>query len=541
MNIAEAKQQIKQTITIYLEKDSHGRYRIPTQRQRPIFLVGAPGIGKTAIMEQIASELGIGLVSYSMTHHTRQSALGLPMIRNVEYDGKTFPVTEYTMSEIIASVYENMAQSGRRQGILFLDEINCVSETLAPAMLQFLQYKTFGTHSVPDGWIIVTAGNPPQFNRSVREFDIAMMDRLKILEVEPDYRVWRSYASERSIHPAILTYLDIRKDDFYRIENTVDGRTYCTARGWEDLSDAMHLYEEHDYTIDDTLVLQYIRNRKIARQFATYYGLYQKYREDYQVPEILEGRAGRDLKNRARSAGFDERVSLLGLLTDAVQGEIRGAVRQDDLLRALLPVLKEVRGELTASVKAAGNSAADAPSAGENTKGSLSGSLHTPADILAAHAAELAETRERDRKSGALSAADERLSTEMEEYLNHLEDILRADGLDSMAQGEAAFECIRRNYAQAVASMKSASADAERHLNHLFEFVGEVFGTGNEMLLLTTNLSVNSDTVRFLAAHRCDSYYRFAEKFEISSREEALARELEDIDPSELGEAPSLQ
>lgn len=103
--------------------------------------MGPPGIGKTAIMEQIAQELGVGLVSYSMTHHTRQSALGLPFIVKKNYGGKEYDVSEYTMSEIISSVYDLMEDSGVKEGILFLDEINCVSETLAPAMLQFLQYK----------------------------------------------------------------------------------------------------------------------------------------------------------------------------------------------------------------------------------------------------------------------------------------------------------------------------------------------------------------------------------------------------------------
>ena len=106
--------------------------------------MGPPGIGKTAIMEQIASELGIGLLSYSMTHHTRQSALGLPLIKHTTYQGKEYDVSEYTMSEIIASVYDMMETSGIKNGILFLDEINCVSETLTPIMLQFLQYKVFG-------------------------------------------------------------------------------------------------------------------------------------------------------------------------------------------------------------------------------------------------------------------------------------------------------------------------------------------------------------------------------------------------------------
>ena len=83
MNIHEAKEQIKNAVTAYLTKDDLGRYVIPPQKQRPIFLMGPPGVGKTAIMEQVASELGIGLLSYSMTHHTRQSALGLPLIKHV--------------------------------------------------------------------------------------------------------------------------------------------------------------------------------------------------------------------------------------------------------------------------------------------------------------------------------------------------------------------------------------------------------------------------------------------------------------------------
>ena len=67
MNIKEAKNYIKDTISAYLKKDEFGDYRIPAYKQRPIFLLGAPGIGKTAIMSQVASELGIALVSYYET------------------------------------------------------------------------------------------------------------------------------------------------------------------------------------------------------------------------------------------------------------------------------------------------------------------------------------------------------------------------------------------------------------------------------------------------------------------------------------------
>ena len=217
MNIREAKEYIKDTVSIYLKKDEFGDYRIPVERQRPIFLLGAPGIGKTAIMEQIAEELNIALVSYSMTHHTRQSAIGLPFISEKDYGGEKVSVSEYTMSEIIASVYDTMAESGVKEGILFLDEINCVSETLYPSMLQFLQFKVFGRHRVPDGWVVVTAGNPTEYNRSVREFDVVTLDRLKVLSVEADYKAWREYAVEKRIHSAIVSFLDAKKKFFYHM------------------------------------------------------------------------------------------------------------------------------------------------------------------------------------------------------------------------------------------------------------------------------------------------------------------------------------
>ena len=288
MNIKEAKNEIKHTLLAYLRKNEKGGYIYPLVRQRPILLMGPPGIGKTAIMEQIAEECQVGLVAYTITHHTRQSAVGLPKIVTRNYGGKEMDITEYTMSEIIASVYECMEHTGKKEGILFVDEINCVSETLAPAMLQFLQNKTFGTHKVPKGWIIVAAGNPPEYNKSVREFDIVTLDRVRKLEIQAQTDVWLEYAGKRQAHGAILSYLTLKKENFYIVENTVDGKFFVTARGWEDLSELLKSYEELQVEVSEEIVGEFLQKEEITRDFAAYYRLYERYKTDYRVGEILE-------------------------------------------------------------------------------------------------------------------------------------------------------------------------------------------------------------------------------------------------------------
>ena len=325
MNIKEAKQEIVNTVKAYLCKNAEGEYRIPAIRQRPVLLMGPPGIGKTQIMEQIAEECGIGLVSYTITHHTRQSAVGLPMIKTEEFEGKEYSVTEYTMSEIIAGVYKAVKEQGHTEGILFIDEINCVSETLIPTMLQFLQCKTFGNQKVPEGWIIVAAGNPPEFNRSVREFDMVTYDRLRVINIDADLEVWREYAREREIHNAILSYLDIRPQNFYRVEADVDGLKFITARGWEDMSSLMYVYEELGISINAGVVGEFLHNEDVAEDFGAYYDLYNKYRDDYGINNILTGNAAPDIYRRMVEADYDERLTVVNLLLDTLNKHFKYA------------------------------------------------------------------------------------------------------------------------------------------------------------------------------------------------------------------------
>lgn len=341
MNIKEATNHIKNTVIAYLEKNEDGSFFIPVEKQRPVFLYGPPGIGKTAVMEQIANELNIGLVSYSMTHHTRQSAIGLPFIAKKTFDEKEYSVSEYTMSEILASVYNYIEETGKKEGILFLDEINCVSETLAPSILRFLQYKTFGSHEVPKGWIVVTAGNPPEYNKSVREYDIATLDRIKKIDVEASYDVWKEYAVNNNVHPAILAFLDIKKNCFYSIENTPAGKRFVTARGWEDLSRIMCLYEKKNLEIDASLIEQYIQSPAVAQDFSNYYSAFRKLKDIFNTEKILNGDFDNTLIEEIKSLGISEKLGLINILSDCITLKSKDVITESNSIKETLKLLKE--------------------------------------------------------------------------------------------------------------------------------------------------------------------------------------------------------
>lgn len=498
MNIRRAKEDIKDTVRLYLKKDEFGEYRIPVVRQRPVFLLGAPGIGKTAIMEQIAQELGIALVAYSMTHHTRQSALGLPFISHRSYEGKEYEMSEYTMSEIIASIYEVMEKSGLKEGILFLDEINCVSETLAPSMLQFLQYKVFGRHRVPEGWVIVTAGNPREYNRSAREFDVVTLDRMKVMNVEADYDAWKAYAGTRGIHMAIINYLELKKQDFYIMEMTPNGRAYVTARGWEDLSQILKLYEEEGLAVDEALVGQYIRHERVVREFTAYYDLYRKYQKDYQVEEILSGVATDTMYERASQAAFDERISLLGMLTDKMDCEMREVMAQSETLSSLLSSLKVIKA------------------AGTNITGMLEKQI---------------EKRQKQmqglHEAGALSDSDRQVHRNV---IRFMEECKKDLSLSELSEPTEKLAYMKQKFDEAVCKLKERTQQVQERLHQMFAFVETVFDNGNEMLLLMTHLTVTQTDAAFIARFGCEDYQVHNEEMMLSERHSVILKEIKELE-----------
>ena len=317
-SISEAKKALKTGIKGYLAKNESGEYFMNEVNRLPFYLEGNPGIGKTQMVGQVAQELGIGFVSFSITHHSRNTVLGLPVINEVS--GTKY--TEYTMSEIIAKVLA-CYERGKKEGILLLDEFNCMSDTIMPVMLSFLQTKNIGMHTLPEGWVIVLCGNPSSYNKSARKFDFAILDRLRRLSVEFRSEDFLHYAEEHSFEKEIQDYLAMNRESIYLCSNEKE-ENLATARAWENLDIAIKMLTETGEELDEKMVGQFIKSDRVAKDFYKFYLMQNSMTLNYNdLEKILDGLDRKRYLKILEKLEFYIKIDVASNLVKLISGKVR--------------------------------------------------------------------------------------------------------------------------------------------------------------------------------------------------------------------------
>ncbi len=289
--IQKANQELENAVKAYLYKDENGNYVMRERDRLPLYLQGAPGVGKTQIVLEVARNLGIGFVSFSLAHHSRNTVLGLPVIEGINGTDQE-KCTRYTMSELLAAVYEEV-KKGHKEGIILLDEFPSCAESIMPIMLQFLQTKNIGRYALPTGWVIVVCGNPPKYNKSARRFDAAILDRLRLIDIGVSSRDFLKYAKERGVHPHVIRYLELYPNNCFRYGQSEERSELITARGWENLSETMKVYEKLGIEVTYEIIAEFIKCEEVARDFAGFLSQFgsQNELEQEEYETILAGNA----------------------------------------------------------------------------------------------------------------------------------------------------------------------------------------------------------------------------------------------------------
>jgi MoxR-like ATPase len=165
---------------------------------RPVFIWGAPGIGKSSIVERFADELGLPCVSLLGSQLAPEDIIGVPQI----IDGKSVFCPPRTIARDEAYC-------------LFLDELNACSQEVQKAFYSLIHDRRIGEYALPQGSIIIGAGNRAQDNAIVKPMSSALINRMFHVELTASHREWLDWAGSNNIHPYVMEYIGLRADHLW--------------------------------------------------------------------------------------------------------------------------------------------------------------------------------------------------------------------------------------------------------------------------------------------------------------------------------------
>ncbi|WP_203788340.1 ATP-binding protein [Paractinoplanes rishiriensis] len=193
---------------------------------RPVFVWGAPGIGKSSLVRDFAASLGLDCVTLVGTQLAAEDLIGVPELR----DGRS----RFAPPEAIAR---------DTPYCLFLDELNASSAEVQKAFYSLILDRRIGDYELPAGSIVIGAGNRSSDNALARPMASALVNRLIHVHLRASHADWRVWAENAGIHPWILGYLGERPDHLWSAPPKTE-ETFSTPRSWHMLSDALHSYGE---------------------------------------------------------------------------------------------------------------------------------------------------------------------------------------------------------------------------------------------------------------------------------------------------------
>lgn len=192
---------------------------------RTVFVWGPPGIGKSAIVEQFADDIGFDCVSLLGSQLAPEDLIGVPKI----IDDKSVFCPPRNIARLDPYV-------------LFIDELNACSFDVQKAFYSLINDRKLGEYNLPKGSVVLGAGNRAQDQAIVKPMSSALMNRMLHVELKPTVRDWLDWAGAHGIYHDIISYIETRPDHLVVAPPKTE-ETFTTPRSWHILSDAIKSYE----------------------------------------------------------------------------------------------------------------------------------------------------------------------------------------------------------------------------------------------------------------------------------------------------------
>ena len=237
---------------------------------RPVFIWGAPGIGKSSIVEQFASEVGLPCVSLLGSQLAPEDIIGVPTIQEGH------------------SVFCPPRMIAREEPyVLFLDELNGCTQEVQKSFYSLIYERRIGEYHLPEGSVVIGAGNRMQDGAIVKTMSTALINRMFHVQMKVNPRHWIKWAQENDLHPWVVDYIIQRPDHLFS-EPPKTEEPFSTPRSWHMLSDALKGYGK-DISADDLKMIAYAC---VGERHAGMFTAYTKQlKNKHQLDDIINQKA----------------------------------------------------------------------------------------------------------------------------------------------------------------------------------------------------------------------------------------------------------
>ena len=206
--------------------------------KRPVFIWGQPGIGKSSLVQEFADQVGLPCVSLLGSQLAPEDIIGVPQIVD--------ECSHFCPPSMIAR---------KDPYCLFLDELNACTHEVQKAFYSLIQDRRVGDYHLPEGSVVIGAGNRAQDSAIVKPMSSALINRMVHVHLRASHRDWLEWAGRSEIHTWILEYIQTRPDHLWS-QPPKHEEPFSSPRAWHILSDSLKEYG--DKITDDQLdVLTY--------------------------------------------------------------------------------------------------------------------------------------------------------------------------------------------------------------------------------------------------------------------------------------------
>jgi hypothetical protein len=229
--------------------------------QRPVFIWGPPGIGKSDVVHQIGNEQNREVIDVRLSLWEPTDIKGIPYYNS-------------TLNSMVWAPPVELPTDPDSTAILFLDELNSAAPATQAAAYQLVLNRRVGTYVLPKGVSIVAAGNRETDKGVTYRMPAPLASRFLHLELRTDFEDWLYWATSNNIHEQVVGYLGFAKQDLYDFDPRGSSRSFATPRTWSFVSDLLQDDDLDDNTLTDLvagaigegLAVKFMAHRKVAKQ-----------------------------------------------------------------------------------------------------------------------------------------------------------------------------------------------------------------------------------------------------------------------------------